>query len=363
VGGLDIKRKRYTEEQIIGILKEHEAGMSAQDLIRKHGIANGTFYRWKAKYGGMKVSEAKRLRELELENSRLKKLLAETLLDKTAGRRTVKKVVRPAQRRTVVRYLQSVYALSQHRACRLAGLSRKAAAYQAQQPDDEPLRKRLKELGEQYPRYGYLMLHAMLKREGLVINRKRTYRIYSLLGMQVRTKQRKKLIRPRIPMALPTRPNERWSLDFVHDQLGNGRRIRVLNIVDDYSRACVGQLVDTSISGVRVARYLDELAEKRAMPKGIVLDNGPELTSKAMFFWSQRTRIKLNFIQPAKPTQNAFVESFNGRFRDGCLNQHWFKSLDEARRIIKGWRHHYNHDRPHSSLGYRSPIEGELQAA
>jgi len=272
-------------------------------------------------------------------------------------------MVRPAQRRTAVRFLQSAYAMSQRRACRLAGLSRKAATYQPLKRSDDVLRTRLKELGEQYPRYGYLMLHAMLKRDGVVINRKRTYRVYSELGMQVRTKRRKKLIRPRIPMSVPTRPNERWSLDFVHDQLSDGRRIRILNIVDDYSRTCVGQLVDTSISGTRVVRYLEELAQSRAMPKSIVMDNGTELTSKAMFFWSQKTRIKLNFIQPGKPTQNAFVESFNGKFRDGCLNQHWFKSLDEARQIIKAWRKHYNHDRPHSSLGYQSPAQFELQAA
>ena len=188
--------------------------------------------------------------------------------------------------------------------------------------NDGALIARLKALGEQYPRYGYLMLHAMLKNEGLVVNRKRTYRVYTELGMQVRTERRKKLIRPRIPMAVPSRVNERWSLDFVHDQLTDGRRIRILNIVDDYSRACVGQLVDTSISGARVARYLDELLQTRSKPKSKVMDNGPELTSKAMFFWSQKTGVKLNFIQPGKPTQNAFVESFNGRFRDGCLNQH-----------------------------------------
>ena len=229
--------------------------------------------------------------------------------------------------------------------------------------NDGALIARLKGLGEQYPRYGYLMLHAMLKGEGLVVNRKRTYRVYTELGMQVRTKRRKKLIRPRIPMVVPSRVNERWSLDFVHDQLTDGRRIRILNIVDDYSRACVGQLVDTSISGVRVARYLDELLQTRSKPKSIVMDNGSELTSKAMFFWSQRTGVKLNFIQPGKPTQNAFVESFNGRFRDGCLNQHWFKSLDDAKQIIGNWQQHYNHERPHSSLGYQAPSVFESEVA
>ena len=166
--------------------------------------------------------------------------------------------------------------------------------------------------------------------------------------MQVRTKRRKKLARPRIPMAVPTQVNERWSLDFVHDQLTDGRRICILNIVDDYSRICVGQLVDTSISGLRVARCLDELANSRGLP-GL---------STAMFFWSQRAGVKLHFIQPGKPTQNAFVESFNARLRDSCLNQHWFKDLTAARRIIYAWKHHYNHERPHSSLDYTVLITG-----
>lgn len=271
--------------------------------------------------------------------------------------------MKPAQRKGIVKYLQSAYSMSRRQACRLAKLSRKAAAYRPKKRRDGALRERLKQLGEQYPRYGYLMLHALLKAEGLVINRKRTYRFYTELGMQVRTKRRKKLVRPRIPMRVPTKVNERWSLDFVHDQLADGKRIRILNIVDDYSRACVGQLVDTSISGLRLVRYLEELALTRPLPKSIVMDNGPELTSKAMFFWSQRAGVKLCFIQPGKPTQNAFVESFNARFRDGCLNQHWFKDLADARQTIRDWRRHYNHVRPHSSLDYQTPAMFEMQAA
>jgi putative transposase len=272
-------------------------------------------------------------------------------------------VVRPAQWRGVVAYLQSAHTLSQRRACRLARLSRNAAAYRPVGRKDAALRLRLKELGECYPRYGYLMLHALLQSEGLVINRKRTYRVYSELGMQVRTKRRKMLVRPRVQMAVPTQVNERWSLDFVHDQLADGRRIRILNVVDDFSRKCVDQLLDTSIAGVRMVRYLHELAQLRPQPKTIVMDNGPELTSKAMFFWSQRTGVKLCFIQPGKPTQNAFVECFNARFRDGCLNQHWFRSLDDTREIIRNWRRHFNNVRPHSSLGYQAPAVFESNAA
>ena len=233
--------------------------------------------------------------------------------------------------------------------------------YVARPNDDSALRTRMKALAEQYPRYGCPLLHAMLKQEGLVINHKRTYRMYTEEGLQVRKKRRKKISRPRVPMLIPSRPNERWSVDFMSDQLATGRRFRILNIVDDFSRECVDQLVDTSISGVRLARFLSELG--RPLPKTIVCDNGPELTCKVMFFWAREHGVKLHFIQPGKPTQNAFVESFNGRFREGCLNQHWFKTLDHARAVIRHWRAHYNEERPHSSLQFMTPAAFAAQVA
>lgn len=238
--------------------------------------------------------------------------------------------------------------------------ARSTVRYETHSPDDSELRDRLKMLAEKYPRYGYPTLHTMLRTEGLVKNPKRTYRIYSEEGLQVRTKKRKKLTRSRVPLALPTKVNERWSIDFVSDKLANGRRFRVLNIVDDFSRECVGQLVDTSISGLRMTRFMDTLGRK---PKTIVCDNGPELTSKAMFFWSQENSIKLKFIQSGKPTQNAFVESFNGKFRDYCLNLHWFRTLEEAREKVDEWRRHYDGERPHSSLGKLPPKQFAESAA
>ena len=188
----------------------------------------------------------------------------------------------------------------------------------------------------------------MLRDEGLVTNPKRTYRIYTEEQLQVRRKKRKKLIRPRVPMAVTTRQNERWSIDFVSDQLATGRRFRVLNIIDNFTRECVGQLTDASISGTRMARFVDTLGR---LPKTIVCDNGPELTSKATFFWAKKRDMTLPFIQPGKPTQNAFAESFNGKFREYCLNMHWFRTLEEARYEIDKWRKHYNEVRPHISLG------------
>ena len=181
--------------------------------------------------------------------------------------------MRPAARKEVVGQLQDTYGISQRRACRLVPINRKALnSVHAPTNMDDELTLRLKTLAEQYPRYGYLMLHAFLRREGSVINRKRTYRLYTMLQLQVRTKRRKKLVRPRVPMLVPNAPNQRWSLDFVSDQLANGRRFRVLNVVDEFSRVCVGQLTALSISGERMACFLDELAQLRGRPATLVLD-------------------------------------------------------------------------------------------
>ncbi len=255
-------------------------------------------------------------------------------------------------------FLMNELGLSERRSCRIVGLSRSVQQYLPAPKNDEAVVGRLKELASENRRYGYLRLHAMLRREGLVANRKRTYRLYIEQGLQVRMKKRRKLPRrDRIAPQVPERPMQRWSLDFVSDQLADCRRFRVLNIVDDHSRICPGQIVDVSISGARVARHLDDLALLHGLPEEIVLDNGPEGTSRAMFDWSERTGVRLRFIEPGKPVQNAFVESFNGKLRDECLNLHWFRSLRHAREEIERWRHHYNTERPHSALGYRTPME------
>ena len=255
-------------------------------------------------------------------------------------------------------FLMTKMGLSERRACRLAGLARSVNQYRLSGRDDGPVLERLRTLASENRRYGYLRLHAVLKREGLVQNPKRTYRLYRQEGLQVRTKKRRKLPRrDRIAAQIPTRPMRRWSLDFIHDQLADYRRFRVLNIIDDHSKVCPGQIVDISISGARVARYLDDLALLTGLPEEIVLDNGPEGTSRAMFQWAERTGVRLRFIEPGKPVQNAFVESFNSRFRDECLNQHWFTSLRHARETIAAWRTHYNTERPHSALGYQTPAQ------
>jgi len=257
-----------------------------------------------------------------------------------------------------VGFLMSELGLSERRICRIVGLSRSVQQYTPAPKDDAAVVGRMKELATENRRYGYLRLHAMLRREGLVANRKRTYRLYTEEGLQVRTKKRRKLPRrDRIAPQVPERPMQRWSLDFVSDQLADCRRFRVLNIVDDHSRFCPGQIVDVSISGARVARHLDDLALLHGLPEEIVLDNGPEGTSRAMFDWSERTGVRLRFIEPGKLVQNAFVEILNGKLRDECLNEHLFFLMSHTRAVIAGWVDDYNTERPHSALGYRTPME------
>ncbi len=273
-------------------------------------------------------------------------------------------MVKPAARRQAAQLLINSAAVGQRRACRLVGLSRSVLGYQPSPRNDDKLRERMRELARLHSDYGFRMLHAVLKREGLVINHKRTYRLYRSEGLQLpRYRRRQRPQRPRVPLPVPSAPNQRWSMDFVHDQLACARSFRVLNVVDDYNRECVGQLVDRSIGGARVAKFLTELGQRRQLPQMIVSDNGPEFTCKAMNGWSVDNQIVLHFIDPGEPTQNAFVESFNGTFRAGCLNKHWFRDLDEARRLIEQWRYHYNHERPHSSLNYQTPLEYSEQVA
>lgn len=248
--------------------------------------------------------------------------------------------------------------MSQRRACGLVGLQRSVARYRPQPNGDGTARRRLRELAGEYRRYGYLRLHILLRNEGLVVNRKRTYRLYREENLSVRRRGRRRLPRrERRPLPAPARRNQVWAMDFVSDALWTGRRFRSLVIVDAFSKESPAILPEFSISGARIARLLDELAVRHGLPEAIVSDNGPEFTSKAMFLWAQRTGVTLRFIDPGKPTQNAFAESLIGKFRDECLNENWFGGLPEAQRIIETWRIHYNERRPHSSLGYLTPVQ------
>ena len=240
----------------------------------------------------------------------------------------------------------------------MVDLWRATYRYQRKTVDDEAIRLRLKELAEQRRRFGCHRLHVLLKREGLVINHKRTERIYREEGLSLGLKKRKKKVAMvRVKMPEPNRVNQRWSMDFVSDSLVTGRRFRALAILDDFSRECLAIEVDTSIGGRRVVSILERLAELRGLPEVIIVDNGPEFAGKALDEWAYNRGVKLNFIRPGKPVENAYIESFNGKLRDECLNQNWFISLRDAREAIEAWRIDYNEFRPHSSLGDLSPLE------
>jgi len=257
--------------------------------------------------------------------------------------------------------LQERFGVSQRRACGLIRTHRSTVRYRPRVRADDALRQRLADLARERSRFGYRRLHVLLRREGLVVNHKRVLRLYQLAGLALRRQKRKRMpsIARGVP-GLPTRPNECWALDFVSDTLAWGRRIRCLTVVDCFTRESPAIEIDISLPGARVVRVLEDVALRRGLPQTIVMDNGPELTSRVLDQWAYAHGVELRFIDPGKPVQNAFIESFNGRFRDECLNQHWFVNLAHARRVVETWRLDYNQARPHSSLGYLTPNEFAL---
>ena len=265
-------------------------------------------------------------------------------------------MVSPQAKREAVTHLMTAHPLGVTRACGLIGISRSLYRYQAKWPCDMALKERLSELAAQKRRYGYRRLHVLLRREGWQHNAKRTYRVYHEAGLMVRKRKRKRIAGvERIVKLPPLVPNDSWSMDFVSDGLVDGRRVRCLNIVDDFTKQCLAIEVDTSLPGKRVVNVLQRLAESRGLPKGITVDNGPEFVSKALDEWAYAVGLQLRYIQPGKPQQNAYIESFNGKFRDECLNEHWFMSMRHARQLIEEWRQDYNTQRPHSAIGYQTP--------
>lgn len=266
-------------------------------------------------------------------------------------------MVTPAAKRQAVEHLKGVHGMSERRACSVVGADRKSVRYRSTRADDGELRSRLRELAQVRRRFGYRRLHILLRREGIAINRKKTQRLYTEEGLTVRKrKSRRRAVGARAAPPVVALPNQRWSLDFVHDQLASGRRFRVLNVVDDVTRECLLAVADTSISGKRVVRELSDLIAMRGKPGMIVSDNGTELTSNAVLSWCGEAGIEWHYIAPGKPTQNGYVESFNGRMRDELLNETLFMTLGQARETVAAWADDYNTERPHSSLGYQTPV-------
>ncbi len=265
-------------------------------------------------------------------------------------------MVGPAAKREGVAHLRAVLGLSERRACAIVSADRTMIRYQSRRPPETELRTQIRDLANERKRFGYRRLFILLRQGGEPSGVNRIYRLYREEGLSVRKRRaRHRAVGTRAPILVEAKANARWSLDFVHDQLANGRRFRVLNIVDDVTRECLAAIPDTSISGRRVVRELIALIERRGKPGLIVSDNGTEFTSNAVLSWAPEAKVTWHFIAPGKPMQNGFCESFNGRMRDELLNETLFLGLDHAREKIAAWVDDYNNRRPHSALAYQTP--------
>jgi putative transposase len=254
--------------------------------------------------------------------------------------------------------MRSEVAVSERRACGLIEIYRGTYRY-VPQPEDPRLRRRLRELAEQRRRFGYRRLQVLLVREGWQVNHKRVYRLYVEEKLSLRRKRggRRRRAGARVVLPPPSEPDQLWTMDFATDAFASGRRFRTLNLMDGFDREALEIEVDTSLGGVRVVRVLEGLKQQGRKPGAIVIDNGPEFVSQVVDRWAYENGVQLHFITPGRPMENGYIESFNGKFRDECLNENWFLNLEDARRKIAEWKWDYNHVRPHSGLGYLTPME------
>ena len=265
-------------------------------------------------------------------------------------------MVRPAERRRIAEWACGAFRVTERRACAAVGMSRSTFRYRSRKPLQQPLRRRIRELAGVHTYAGYRRLHVYLRREGWKINHKRVYRLYQEDGLALRKRaRRRRSVVARGSRPEPTASNQYWSMDFMHDALANGGTLRLFTLIDVYSRECLALKPATGFSGAAVAEILTGVAQHRALPKRILLDNGTEFTSKALDAWAYWNKVKLDFSRPGKPGDNAHVEAFNSLVRRECLSQHWFRNLEEARGILEAWRDEYNNDRPHGSLRQMTP--------
>jgi putative transposase len=273
-------------------------------------------------------------------------------------------MARPALKRSVVRYVRDRYAVTQRRACRLVQLHRSVFYYRSRMDPKLELRGRMRELARSGVRWGYRRLHVLLQRGGWTLGRDQAYRLYTEEGLQLRSKlpKRRKMVVTRRERFVPRRANEAWSMDFVADQLASGERFRALTIVDVFSREALAIEVGKQLRAENVVRACNRLVSQRSAPKRVFVDNGSEFSGRLLDLWAYHHGVQVDFSRPGKPTDNCFIETFNGSLRDECLNVHWFDSMEEAKRQIEDWRRDYNESRPHQSLGEQTPAEYALRA-
>ncbi|NJL31100.1 MAG: IS3 family transposase [Phycisphaerales bacterium] len=365
--------KRFSTEAIVNKLRQAEVelakGQSVAAVCKLLGISDHTYYRWRKEYGGLKVDQAKRFKELEQENARLKRLLAEAELDKAILREAASpKLLSPARKRQAVTHVQEELGVSQRRACQVLGQARAVQRYTPQVRDDEDrLTGRIIELAAVYGRYGTPRITALLHQEGWRINHKRVERIWRQAGLKVPRKQPKRgrlwfndgsCLRLR-----PEHPNHVWAYDFVSARTHDGLPLRLLVIVDEFTRECLSIDVARQLKSDDVLERLAWLMATRGVPEHIRSDNGSEFTAQVVRDWLNKVAVNTLYIAPGSPWENGYVESFNGKLRDELLNGEIFYTLHEAKILIESWRRHYNTVRPHSALGYRPPAPETHAAA
>ena len=358
-------RKRYTTEQIIGLLREAEVrlgqGQAIGTICRGFGISEQSYYRWRREYGGLKLDQAKRLKELEQENSRLKRAVSELTLDKLILKEALggKYEALPASGRALT-HVRSRLPVSERRACTVVGQPRATQRRRLKTSDDEAaLTADIVQLATRYGRYGYRRIREMLVADGWRVNVKRVYRIWRREGLKVPMKQPKRgrlwLNDGSCVRLRPERPNHVWSYDFVQDRTEDGRAFRMLVVLDEFTRRCLAIVVARRLRSDDVLHCLTDLFVTHGPPEHIRSDNGPEFVAINVRDWLGRIGVKTLYIEPGSPWENGYCESLNSKLRDELLNGEIFTTMREAQVLIENWRRHYNAIRPHSSLGYRPP--------
>ncbi|WP_442809227.1 IS3 family transposase [Trinickia soli] len=362
-----MKKSRFTDSQILEALKRAEAGLAVPELCRELGISSATFYKWRSKYGGMDASMMSRMKELEAENARLRKMyIEEKLKAEIASEAPAKKVLKPSRRREMAKQVVQQRRVSIRVACAVFGISESCYRYEAKlNTQNEEIADWLLRITGCHRNWGFLLCYFYLRNvKGFGWNHKRIYRIYRELELNLRIKPRKRLVRetPQ-PLSVPQAINEVWSMDFMHDQLVDGRSIRTLNVIDDFNREALGIEVDFSLPSERVIRALMQHMEWRGKPKVIRCDNGPEYLSAAIVTWTQKQGIRLEYIEPGKPQQNAYIERFNRTARYEWLSQYLWEDLEQVREAAADWMWTYNHERPNMALGGFTPKQRLAMAA
>ncbi|MGD8380169.1 MAG: IS3 family transposase [Gammaproteobacteria bacterium] len=354
-----MRKSRYSDSQIMAILKQAEAGTPVPELCREHGMSSALFYRWRAKYGGMDASLMARLKELEDENRRLKKMYAEERLKaEVVQEAPAKKAVKPSRRREMAQAAVQARGLRVRLACQAFGISETCYRYQAKLSDENAeIADWLIRLTHNQKNWGFGLCFLYLRNvKGYPWNHKRVRRIYRELELNLRIKPKKRLQREKPePLSVPAAINDVWSMDFMHDQLTDGRSYRLFNVIDDYNREGLDIVVDLSLPAERVTRSLDRIIEWRGKPKAIRCDNGPEYISGRLAAWAQRHGIRIDYIQPGKPQQNAYIERYNRTVRYDWLSQHWFDTIEEVQAFATRWLWIYNNERPNMALGGITP--------